>query len=328
MTLTNTSIFLPGGAGFMGSHLVELLSKNNQVTVYDNMTSPTVNELWFSKFPNVTFINGDIRDENKLTQAMQGAKVVIHLAVAHVRFSLSHPLEVHDVNATGTLVSLRSAKNAQVERFVYVSSSEIYGSATEPLLYEDHPKDPTTVYGVSKYVGELYTNYFYAHEGLSTQVVRLFNTYGPRAHFEQVFGEVIPRMCIRALAGKPPVIFGTGQQTRDFTFITDSMAGLMQAASSSQLVGKTINIAYGREITLSQVADIICKKTGYDGPLIAPARPHDVMRHAADTTQAKQLLGWNPKVDIEKGISQYIDWLKKEYPDPAYLLNQIPDTNW
>lgn len=329
MILQDKHIFLNGGAGFMGSHLVEKLSKENFITVYDNFSAAVFSEIELKKFPNVRVINGDMRDEPKITEAMNGNSIVINLAAAHIRLSLSKPIEVHDVNTTGILTALKAAKKVGVERYIYVSSSEIYGSAKGKLISEADTKDPTTVYGVSKYIGELYTEYFHRHEGLPTMVIRLFNTYGPRAHFEDVYGEFIPRTAVRALCGQPPLIFGSGEQTRDFTYITDTIRGIILATSSDTLLGDVVNIAYGQEVSIKQVADAICKETGIlSGPTVLPARPNDVMRHAADTAKAKKLLGWHAEVRIEEGIKQYINWLKKTYPDPQKLLEMIPEKNW
>lgn len=327
MKLKNLSIFLNGGAGFMGSHLVEILSANNSITVYDNFSAAVFTEEQLRKFPKVTTIKGDMCDSESITKAMQGSDIVINLAAAHIRLSLSQPLQVHQVNTTGILTTLQAAKKNKIKRFIYLSSSEIYGSAKGTLIKENDPKDPTTVYGVSKYVGELYTEYFHRHEGLPTMIIRLFNTYGPRAHFEDVYGEVIPRMCVRALAGQSPLIFGTGEQTRDFTYISDTVKGILLASSEDSLVGDVINIAYGEEVSIKKVAEAIARETGISATAL-PARPNDVMRHAADTTKAKKLLQWNPQINIEDGIKHYIQWLKQTYKNPQELLKKIPDKNW
>ncbi|MCX8008781.1 MAG: GDP-mannose 4,6-dehydratase [Patescibacteria group bacterium] len=327
MILKNLSIFLNGGAGFIGSHLAEMLAKDNRVTAYDNFSSAVLTDEILKTIPNVTFVRGDMRDKETISRAMRGHDVVIHLAAAHIRLSLSNPHEVHDVNTTGVLTTLLAAKQNRIQRFIYLSSSEIYGSAKNPLIREDDPKDPTTVYGVSKYIGELYTQYFHRHEGLPSMIIRLFNTYGPRAHFEDVYGEVIPRMCVRALCGEPPIIFGTGEQTRDFTYITDTIDGIIKASSEDSLLGDVVNIAYGQEVSIKHVAEAIKNETGVS-PVYRPARPHDVVRHAADTTKAKNVLQWNPKINIAEGIKRYLSWLKNTYPDPKALLSRVPEKNW
>lgn len=332
MKFRNLNILVTGGAGFIGSHLSETLAKKNRVIVYDNFSSSVLSLCDLRNLghiSNLKVIHGDILDQKKLTAAMRGVDVVFHLAVACVRLSLSRPTYVHDVNATGTLTALQSAKTAGVKRFIYVSSSEVYGTAKKRLIAETHPIDPTTVYGMSKYVGESYTRYFHAHEGLPTMIVRPFNTYGPRSHFEGVYGEVIPRFSIRALNGKQPTIFGKGNQSRDFMYVTDTIEGITRAAGQDKLLGDCINIARGKEISVSRIGAIICELTGIPyHPIMQPARPNDVMRHAADIKKAKGLLSYNAKISINDGLSFYISWLKKTYPHPKMLLNKIPNTNW
>lgn len=317
-------IFITGGSGFIGSHVADALSKKHTVTVYDNFSSSVR-----KKATQIKTIEGDIRDASSITKAMNGHDLVIAMAAAHLRVSLKDPIGVHDVNATGTLTTLLAAKKNSIKRFVYVSSSEIYGSATEKIMSELHDICPTTVYGVSKYIGEEYTNYFSQFEGLLTTIVRPFNTYGPRSHFDGHYGEVIPRTVIRVLNNEPPLIFGEGIQTRDFTYVTDTAHGIITAALSKKTIGETLNIAYGKEITINHIAALICNNINPSiHPLYKPGRPNDVMRHAANTSKAKKLIQWNPLIPIDQGIPQYITWLKKTYKDISALRLQIPDQNW
>ena len=328
MILKNKHILVTGGAGFIGSNFVSAIAKNNKVTVLDNFASPVVTLNYLNTVKNVTAIRGDILDEKILDSVMQGIDVVVHFAVACVRVSLSRPRHTHDVNATGTLNTLLAAKKARVKRFIYISSSEVYGTAQGVKISESHPIEPTTVYGMSKYVGELYARHFNDREGLPTIVVRPFNTYGPRCHFDGVYGEVIPRFVIRALNGKQPIVFGKGTQTRDFTFITDTVNGIIKASQSDELVGHVINIAYGQEVSVLDIAKIVCKYTDLPfQPIMKPARPNDVARHFADISKAKKLLSYKPEIAINQGLPEYITWVKKSY-DPTKLLHLVPDTNW
>ncbi len=329
MKLSNTKVLVTGGAGFIGGHFVETIAPRNRVIVYDDFSSSVISLRHLNNVRNVRVIKDDILNRKGLETAMRSVDIVFHFAVACVRLSLSDERYVHDVNATGTLNTLLAAKKAGVKRFVYISSSEVYGSAQKPKISETHPINPTTVYGMSKYVGELYTKHFNDHQGLPTMVVRPFNTYGPRSHFEGVYGEVIPRFTIRALNGKQPLIFGSGKQTRDFTYVTDTVAGIIQAAQSDRLLGTAVNIARGQEVTISDIAKHICTGVGLPHrPLMKPARPNDVMRHYADITKAKKLLSYKPAVPIAEGLKKYIEWVKQTYPNPKKLLKQIPDTNW
>lgn len=329
MNLLREHVFVTGGAGFMGATLSPLLAKKTDVTVYDQFSgSSVVTEKWL-KDRGVKTVKGDIRDEEKIAKAMKNHTVVLHLAAAHLRVSLSLPVEVHEVNATGTLSALLAAKKNNVKRFAYISSSEIYGTATGITMKEDHVKNPTTVYGVSKYIGELYTKHFHTHEGIPTLIIRPFNTYGPHCHFDGSYGEVIPRMTIRALNGLSPMIFGDGSQTRDFTFIDDTVDGIIAAASCDKLVGDVANIAYGKEIPVGIIAKTILKYTNPKLNIIyKDARPNDVARHAANTKKAQKLFGWKPKTDIDTGIRTYVSWVKENYPDIKALLKLVPEKNW
>ncbi|HUD19826.1 MAG TPA: NAD-dependent epimerase/dehydratase family protein [Patescibacteria group bacterium] len=329
MKLVNKNILVTGGAGFIGSHFVEAIAKTNTVTVYDNFSSAVIIPTELTDFGVSDVIKGDILDGIKLEKAMQGIDVVFHFAVACVRLSLSQERHVHDVNATGTLNTLLAAKRAGIKRFVYISSSEVYGTADGGRMNESHPINPTTVYGMSKYVGELYTKHFNDMQGLPTLIVRPFNTYGPRSHFEGVYGEVIPRFVVRTLNGKQPIIFGSGKQTRDFTYVTDTVSGIMKAFQSDRLIGDAINIARGQEISILDIAKTICNETHLPfSPLMKPPRPNDVMRHFADIAKAKKLLLFSPKIPIEKGLHEYVEWVKKTFPQPEKLLRLVPDTNW
>lgn len=319
-------IFITGGAGFIGSHVVDELSKNHQITIYDNMTSAVRKT---STDTNIKIITGDICDADLITQSMKHHDIVLAMAAAHLRVSLSNPFLVHEVNATGTLTTLQAAKINKISRFVYISSSEVYGTAIGKTMREDHEINPTTIYGASKYVGELYTNQFGRFEGLQTTIIRPFNTYGPRSHFDGYYGEVIPRMTIKTLNNEQPIIFGDGTQTRDFTYVTDTARGIADILFSKNTIHETINIAYGQEVTVNEITETIIKSTNNKlTPLYKPARPNDVMRHAADTTKAKQLIHWNPKISIQQGIRSYVDWFTNQYPDVTTLKSLVPDTNW
>ena len=329
MTLKGKTILLTGGAGFIGSHFTQSIAKQSRVIVYDNFVSSVVTARELTSFGVNKVIRGDIRDQKKLSQALRGVDVVYHFAVACVRISLSLESYVHDVNATGTLNTLLAAKKAGVKRFIYISSSEVYGSAQSKKINESHSLRPTTIYGTSKYVGELYAKHFNDMQGLPTIIIRPFNTYGPRSHFEGVYGEVIPRFVIRALNGKQPMIFGSGNQTRDFTYVKDTINGILKASENDKLLGSSVNIAFGKEISVSQIAQIVCRETDLSyKPIMKPPRPSDVERHYADISKAQKILGYKPTIHISHGLPEYIKWLKKTFPNPKTLLRVVPDINW
>jgi UDP-glucose 4-epimerase len=178
-------------------------------------------------------------------------------------------------------------------------------------------------------MGELYAKHFNDIEKIPTIIVRPFNAYGPREHFDGVYGEVIPRFAIQALNGKQPTIFGDGTQTRDFTYVTDTAEGIYKAAQCENLYGDVINIAYGKEVSINSIAQAITKLAGIPyHPTILPSRPNDVDRLAANTKKAKKLLDFTSLVAIDEGLSRYISWMKTTYPNPSRLLSKIPLTNW
>jgi UDP-glucose 4-epimerase len=329
MKLRHNTILVTGGAGFIGSHLVKTLIPHHEVTVYDNYFSSITSPKEFKKLGTHSVVVGDILDQKTLDKAMLGIDVVFHLAATCVRISLTRPRFVHDTNATGTLNVLLAAKKAKVKRVIYISSSEAYGTAQGKLIDELHPMAPTTVYGMSKYMGELYTRHFNDMYDLPGLVVRPFNTYGTQCHFKGPAGEIIARSIIRALNGKQPLLFGTGAQTRDFTYVSDTVRGIIQAAECDKLLGDSINIAYGKEVSISQIARIICQQTGLPyQPIMKPARPNDVARHAASIKKAQKMLHYQPKINISHGIATLIDWYKRTYPNPKSLMQFIPDVNW
>lgn len=319
------SVLITGGAGFIGSHVADVFAQTHHVTVYDNGQSAVTD---FSHNSSITYIKGDIRDYAALKKAMVDQDLVIAMAAAHIRLSFTQPQAVHDINGTGNFITLLAARDIKLKKIMYISSSEVYGTAQYPLMDEQHPINPTTIYGASKYIGEIYTQEFGAHEGLATTIIRPFNTYGPRSHFDGYYGEVIPRMVIRALNKLPPIIFGTGEQTRDFTFVTDTAAGIKRIAMDPNSNGKTYNVACGREISINEVAKTIVQLTDCPPPEYRAARPNDVMRHAADVTKVRTELSFNAQTSLHDGIKQYIQWVKTTYPNRKILLSKIPEQNW
>ena len=233
------------------------------------------------------------------------------------------------MNSHGTLRVLLAARRHGARRVVYVSSSEVYGSGVKVPMTEDHPLEPTTVYGATKLAGELYTQAMTRSFGLPTIVVRPFNTYGPRAHFEGVYGEVIPRFTVRLLNGRRPVIFGDGLQTRDFTYVGDTVRGLVAAVSVREATGRVFNLARGEEVTVRRLAELLAKAID---PTLSPefteARPADVRRHWADVSRARAELGFEAPVSSEEGLARYVAWFRETYPDPAACLRDEVVRNW
>jgi UDP-glucose 4-epimerase len=323
---------ITGGAGFIGSELSRLARQTfDRVVIVDNLVNGRRENVADILDRNVSLEVMDIRAEDAVRRLMRGVDTVFHLACLGVRHSIHSPIENHEVNATATLRLLGTARETGVRRFVYVSTSEVYGSvAPEPPMSETHHTHPMTVYGASKLAGECYARAYHRTYEYQTVVVRPFNSYGPRCHHEGDSGEVIPKFMLRSLAARPLVVFGDGQQTRDFTFVSDTARGILLAGFSDQAVGQTLNLGTGREITIQSLAHEICRLTGRPDANIeyrAP-RPGDVIRLCADVKLARQLLGFEPEIDLSTGLRRLLDWYASSGHSPEDLLRQEVEMNW
>jgi UDP-glucose 4-epimerase len=337
MRRNRSNVVVTGGAGFIGSELVrQLAARGEQVTVVDNLVNGKRENIVDVLSPHVQLMVTDIRDLEVLTPLLLEAKTVYHLACLGVRHSVHSPHENHEVNATASLQLLSAARHAEVPRFVYVSSSEVYGGVRwAPTIRweqmtEDHPAFPCTVYGGSKLAGECYARAFYRTYGYPTVVVRPFNTYGPRSHHEGDSGEVIPKFLLRCLAGRPMVVFGDGTQSRDFTYVSDTAHGILLAGEHPSAVGETINIGSGSEVTVNDLVKRVALEVGrldatveYDRP-----RPGDVSRLVADVARARTLLGYEPKVSLSEGLQRLLQWYRDQNKSPEELLEQEVVRNW
>jgi UDP-glucose 4-epimerase len=231
MQLDGRHVLVTGGAGFIGSNVVDaLLEKGARVRVADDFSVGQERNLTAARALGAEIVAADITDTAAMAAALDGIEVVLHLACSCLRVSLHDPWASDRVNARGSLTVLDAAARAGVERFLYCSSSEVYGTAVRAPMDESHPTRPTTVYGASKLAGEAYALAYFETDALPVSIVRGFNTYGYREHVSGPSAEVIPKMTLRALAGQAPVILGDGEQTRDFTFVSDTVAGLLAAA--------------------------------------------------------------------------------------------------
>jgi len=278
----------------------------------------------------VRLVVADIRDRRAMTEVLSGVEVLYHLACLGVRHSIRSPHRNHLVNADGTLRLLQLVRRSGVARFVHVSSSEVYGTALQVPMTEDHPTFPTTVYGASKLAGECYARAFHRTYGYPTVIVRPFNAFGPRCHHEGDSGEVIPKFMLRCMVGRPLVIFGSGTQTRDFTDVRDTARGILLAGQTERAVGETINLGSGREVTVAELARRIGAVLGCpDVPVVhADPRPGDVLRLCADSSRAWRLIGLAPTESLEDGLHRLKRWyLSREQP-PEVLLQQEVERNW
>ncbi len=323
-------VVVTGGAGFIGSELVRQLAwRGHTVLAVDNFVNGRRENLE-GIGGNVQLTQGDIRDREFMRPVLKAKDLIFHLACLGVRHSIHSPQENHDDNATGTLALLSESRSAGVKRFVYVSSSEIYGTARTVPMTEEHPVYPMTVYGASKFAGEAYTRAFWETYRYPTVVVRPFNSYGPRCHHEGDSGEVIPKFVLRCLAGNAMVIFGDGTQTRDFTFVSDTARGIMQAGFSDAAIGETINLGSSTELQINDLARTVAEVVGRPGAEVvhdAP-RPGDVLRLCADTRKAQRLLEFTPRVTLREGIRKLARWYRALGRSPEELLQKEIVRNW
>ena len=328
--VTRDTTLVTGGAGFIGSELVrQLAARGDRVVIVDNLANGRRENVEALLGDRVRLEVLDVRAAAALRSHLPRVRVVYHLACLGVRHSVHAPFENHEVNATATLRLLQACRDEGVPKFVYVSSSEVYGTAQWAPMPETHPTFPCTVYGASKLAGECYARAFFRTYGYPTVVVRPFNTYGPRSHHEGDSGEVIPKFLLRCLAGRPLVVFGDGAQTRDFTFVSDTAAGILLAGEHDGAVGETINLGFGQEVTINELAARVGVAAGrpvevtHDVP-----RPGDVLRLYADTSRAQALLGFAPTVPLEDGLRRLLTWYEGLGVSPERLLEDEVVRNW
>jgi UDP-glucose 4-epimerase len=320
-----------GGAGFIGSDLVrQLAARGERVLVIDNLVNGKRENIAEVLSPDVVLGGGDIRDVDAFRPRLREVTVVYHLACLGVRHSVHSPHENHEVNATATLRLLAACRDAGVPKFVHVSSSEVYGTARWAPMTEEHPAFPCTVYGASKLAGECYARAYFRTYAYPTTVVRPFNTYGPRSHHEGDSGEVIPKFLLRCLAGRPMIVFGDGTQTRDFTYVSDTAAGILLAGDADASIGETINLGSGQEVSVNDLARTVASVAArpdadirHDGP-----RPGDVLRLCADISVAREKLGYAPTVSLEDGLRRLISWYEAQGVPPERLLEEEVVHNW
>jgi len=330
MKLEGTTVLVTGGAGFIGSHLVDALA-GCRVRVLDDLSTGRKENLTNAcQRSDVTLIVGDLRDRQCVAKALDGVDAVFHLACRGVRHSIGNPIENHEVNATGTLMLLSEAGRAGVRRFLHVSSSEVYGTARQVPMDENHPTLPETVYGASKLAGECYARAYHQTYGFPSLVIRPFNNFGPRSHHEGDSGEVIPRFIVWALNGRAPVIFGDGTQTRDFLYVEDTAYWLIRAAECDDLVGQTINLGSGEETSIRTLAEMVYEEVAKTriAPDYQPRRPGDVARHRADVSLARKSLGFRPRFSLAEGIRRVAQSFRDKPESAAALLDQMPTVNW
>lgn len=329
--MTTKKILVTGGAGFIGSHLTDhLLSLGYNVTVIDNLTNGNLDNLSEAqKNENFTFIKGDILDQQLCVEVAKNCDYIFHLACLGVRHSIHSPFENHRVNAEGTLNVLHAARENNAKHFFYISTSEIYGRTTSFPITEEAATAPLTVYGASKLVGEHYTNAYNECYGLNTTVLRIFNNYGPRAHYEGDAGEIIPRSIVRILNNEKPIIFGDGLITRDFFFVKDTARALAGLIGNPGINYKTFNIGTGVEYTmkdlLTKVLELMNKQEL--GLEYLPDRPADVPRLWVKADKFYNATNFKANYSFEDGLKETIQYYV-DLSSKKDLIKDIKINNW
>lgn len=304
---------ITGGAGFIGSHIVEeLAQQQNEVVIFDNFFSGKMENIKpFLKNKNVRFVKGSITDLPVLKKIFEGADGIFHeAAIASVPRSIANPLATNEANVTGTLNVLIAARDLGVRKVLFASSSSVYGNTPTLPKREDMMPNPLSPYAVSKLTGEHYLKVFSEAYGLKTLSLRYFNVFGPRQDPKSEYAAVIPRFITKILNRESPTIYGDGRQTRDFTYVKDVVIANIRAMESD--AEGVFNVAYCKRIDLNELANMIMEITGITVPLIYEApRTGDVRDSLADIRQAQEVLGYAPEYTVKKGLQETIAWYQK-----------------
>ena len=319
------NVIVTGGAGFIGSHLVDfLVEKGFKVKVIDNLSSGRIENIK-KHIDNSTieFYNIDLSDysyQDKLIELVRGCKWVFHLAaLADIVPSIQHPIKYHKSNVDGTVNILEASRKNEIEKFVYIASSSCYGIPEEYPTKETAPIKPEYPYALTKYIGEIYVLHWHKIYGLPVVSLRLFNVYGPRARTRGAYGAVFGVFLTQKLHNKPFTVVGDGTQTRDFTFVTDIVKGIYQAAQS-RVNGEIINLGSGGTYSINRLVELL----GGDVVHI-PKRPGEPDCTFADISKAKELLGYKPEVSFEKGVKIMLEHIDEMRDAPLWTPEKIEE---
>jgi nucleoside-diphosphate-sugar epimerase len=311
--VTTARYLVTGGAGFIGSHIAEaLLDAGESVCIFDNLATGRETNLAALK-GRARFIRGDLRDLASVRAAVQGVEVIFHQgALASVPRSIADPIGSLETNVNGTQNVLLAARDYGVRRVVYASSSSVYGNTSMLPKREDMPAHPMSPYAVQKLTGELLCGVFTRIYGLETVALRYFNVFGPRQDPASEYAAVIPRFLTALIEKRRPVVFGDGEQTRDFTYIVNVVQANLLAASSSDAVGYSMNIGCGEQVSLNTVLRLTGELLGtaVDADYREP-RPGDVRDSCADISLAQRLLGYKPSVSFHEGLARTLDAIRR-----------------
>jgi len=302
-----------GGAGFIGSHIVEeLIKRGHKVRVLDNFCEGKKEHL-AEVIGKIELIEGDIRDLDTASKCCEGVDFVLHqAALRSVARSIKDPAAYDDVNVTGTMNMLLAARDAGVKKLVLASSSSVYGDTTSFPNKEDQMPRPISLYAASKLTGEFYCRVFSEAYGLKTVSLRYFNVFGPRQDPASEYAAVVPRFITRILKGQPPVIDGDGLQSRDFTYVDNVVSANILSAETESISSEVLNISCGQDYSVLQIVERVGKILGEEiKPEFGPSRPGDVKRTLADISKASRLIGYKADVSFEEGLKKSVKWFKE-----------------
>ena len=310
MNFRLSRVLVTGGAGFIGSHLVDaLVAEGCDVVVLDDLSSGSLSNLEHVK-DKITFYKGDIQDQKILMKAAKNCEVIFHqAAMVSVTKTVDNPVDSAFINDMGTLIVLDAGRKNKVKRVVLASSSAVYGD--DPLLpkHENMPLKPMSPYAVQKLTGELNARIYHDLYGLETVCLRYFNVYGPRQDPSSPYSGVISIFMTRAVSKKPPVIYGDGKQYRDFVFVKDVVKANLLAATEDDAAGQIFNIGTGKHVSINSLWDMISLFSGLKiEPEYIPSRPGDIIESVASIEQAKSALGFEPDYLFEKGLEITFKW--------------------
>jgi len=301
-------VLCTGGAGFIASNLVQtLVKRGNQVTVLDDFSAGKLSNLE-SVIDRVNVVRGSVTDLELLRKLTSETDIIFHLAVQCLMVCNENPILAHEVNDKGTFNVCQVAKEEN-NKLIYISSSEIYGTCQYSPMDEKHPTNPQSIYGLTKLVGEQYVQLFNKIYGVPAVIIRPFNVYG-KFHREDNYAAVITAFIKQLEHGEPPIVEGTGEQSRDFTYVSDTVNGIILLSNLSH--GEIVNIGNGKSTTIKDLATALMNIYGMDTSRLryAPARPNDVLKLEADCSLA-YTHGYKPKISLEEGLRLYVDWTRK-----------------
>lgn len=302
-----------GGAGFIGSNTVdELIRRGHSVVVLDDLSAGKEENLADVR-NKISFIKGSITDLETVRKAMHEADYVLHLAArTSVPRSVKDPIETNRINVDGTLNVLLAARDAKVKRVVFAASSSAYGETPTLPKAETMQPAPISPYGVTKYVGELYSQTFGRVYGLENVSLRYFNVFGPRQDPNSPYSGVLSKFCTAFLESTQPVIYGDGEQSRDFTYVENVVQANLLACEAPHASGKVFNVGTGNRFTLNQTVALLQRIAGENlESKYEPPRDGDILHSQADITQSRAVLGYNPTVEFEEGLQRTLDWYRE-----------------